>query len=88
MKVEFKQSFLTDLEKVRHESILGKIREEIELAEKATNLQELHSIKKLRGGKGYYRIRIGDYHLGLVVEEATIIFIRCLHRKDIYRYFP
>ncbi|MBP1468695.1 type II toxin-antitoxin system RelE/ParE family toxin [Candidatus Chloroploca sp. M-50] len=36
----------------------------------------------------YYRIRIGDYRLGLFVEDDTITVVRFLHRRDIYRYFP
>jgi mRNA interferase RelE/StbE len=51
-------------------------------------LQEVENLKKLRGGDRYYRIRIGDYRIGLAVEESTVIFVRFLHRKDVYRYFP
>ncbi|HEY4721787.1 MAG TPA: type II toxin-antitoxin system RelE/ParE family toxin [Anaerolineae bacterium] len=46
------------------------------------------NIKKLQGGTNYYRIRVGDYRVGLVVESDTVTFVRFLHRKDIYRYFP
>jgi len=36
----------------------------------------------------YYRIRLGDYRIGLVVNEQTVVFVRFLHRREIYRYFP
>jgi mRNA interferase RelE/StbE len=36
----------------------------------------------------YYRIRLGDYRVGLKIENNTVCFVRFLHRKDIYRYFP
>ncbi|GIK72728.1 MAG: hypothetical protein BroJett021_17160 [Chloroflexota bacterium] len=36
----------------------------------------------------YYRIRVGDYRLGLALEGDTVILVRFLHRKEIYRYFP
>lgn len=46
-------------------------------------------LKKLSGGRGaYYRIRVGDYRLGLEVEGDVVVFVRCLHRRDMYRYFP
>ncbi len=36
----------------------------------------------------YYRIRVGNYRIGLVLDEAEISFVRVLHRKEMYRYFP
>lgn len=30
----------------------------------------------------------GDYRLGFVFEHGAITFVRCLDRKEIYRYFP
>ncbi len=36
----------------------------------------------------YYRIRVGDYRIGVEVVGDEILFVRILHRKDIYRYFP
>jgi mRNA-degrading endonuclease RelE of RelBE toxin-antitoxin system len=34
------------------------------------------------------RIRLGEYRLGFVFESGAVTFVRCLHRKEIYRYFP
>lgn len=79
MKVEFKRSFVKDLERVR---------QAIERVEEAQTLQEIGNVRKLRDGEQYYRIRIGDYRLGLVLEGDRVIFVRFLHRKDVYRYFP
>jgi mRNA interferase RelE/StbE len=36
----------------------------------------------------FYRVRIGDYRIGLELAGDELIFVRCLHRKEIYRYFP
>ena len=44
--------------------------------------------RKVKGEKKFYRIRVGDYRLGVKIEGETVTFIRFLHRKDIYRYFP
>jgi len=45
-------------------------------------------LKKLRGGERYYRIRVGSYRVGILAESGRVIFVRCLPRKDLYRYFP
>ena len=67
---------------------MTRVRNTIELVEQARNLQEIKNIKKIRGGNRYYRIRIGDYRIGLVLEGDTITFVRFLPRRDIYKYFP
>ncbi len=51
-------------------------------------LNEIPNLKKLKGFPDYYRIRFGNYRVGLRIEEETIIFERVMHRKDIYRYYP
>jgi mRNA interferase RelE/StbE len=49
----------------------------------------IHNLKKLRAASGsYYRIRIGEYRIGLIFSGGIVTFVRCLHRKEIYRYFP
>ncbi|WP_202218315.1 type II toxin-antitoxin system RelE/ParE family toxin [Okeania sp. KiyG1] len=48
----------------------------------------MRNIKKLKGEEEYYRIRVGDYRLGIKVNDGIVFFVRILHRKEIYRYFP
>jgi len=88
LKVGFKRSFVKDLRRVRDKGLEARIKTAIELVEQAQNLQEIQDIKKLRSGDRYYRIRIADYRVGLVLEGDTVIFVRFLHRKDVYKYFP
>jgi mRNA interferase RelE/StbE len=49
---------------------------------------EVPNLTKLSGSSGFYRIRVSDYRIGIVVEEDEVVFVRCLHRRDIYRHFP
>jgi mRNA interferase RelE/StbE len=42
----------------------------------------------MEGSKKHSRIKIGDYRIGLFIDDKTIFFVRFLHRKEIYRYFP
>lgn len=88
MKVEYRESFLKDLRSIKDKNLLAKIRETIVSLESATALLDLQNIKKLRGSKGYYRVRIGEYRLGLIAGADSVVLVRFLNRKDIYRYFP
>lgn len=42
----------------------------------------------MEGHANFYRIRIGQYRVGIVLEAGVVDFVRFLHRKDVYRYFP
>ena len=45
---------------------------------------------KLQGYEDYYRIRVGDYRIGLRLDHdrRLVEFRRILHRSRIYRSFP
>ncbi len=88
MNVEFSESFLKDLKAVKDKSVLAKVKAAIEASEQADTLDQITQLKKMRGSREYFRIRIGDFRLGLKLEGDTLVFIRFLNRKDIYRYFP
>jgi mRNA interferase RelE/StbE len=60
----------------------------IERIEHAENISSISKLKKLKTTKSDYRIRIGDYRIGLRLEDDTIIFAAFAHRKDFYKYFP
>ncbi|NUM80206.1 type II toxin-antitoxin system RelE/ParE family toxin [bacterium] len=88
MIVEFKESFKKDLEKILDKKILVNVNSVIEQVEDSHSLDQLNKLKKLKGYKTFYRIRIGDYRIGLTIERSTVSFVRILHRKDIYKFFP
>jgi len=88
VKARFKASFSKDLQGIRERAVLRRIRETVEQFERAENLSEIANLKKLKGGENYYRARVGDYRIRIIVESDEITFVRCLHRRDIYRYFP
>ena len=88
MKTAFRKSFVGDLEALRNKKLLKRVRDFIENVESAKSLNDLPHLKKLKGEKNYFRIRIADYRVGLTLEGDTVVFVRCLDRKDIYKYFP
>lgn len=88
MKVEFRSSFARDLQKIKAKKLRLQVKEIIEHVERAESTQQIENFKKIRGTTNFFRIKMGDYRIGLILETDTIIFVRFLHRKDIYRYFP
>lgn len=90
MRSEFRKSFERDLKRIRRDrEVLGRVQQAIEAIEAAAELRGLPNLKKLSEGSGeFYRLRVGDYRIGLELEGAVVVFVRCLHRRDVYRYFP
>lgn len=88
MNVEFKNSFLTDLRKIKSEKIVLLVKEIIDDLMVVDDLNRVKNIKKLSGFKNAYRIRILNYRIGIFLVNHTIIMVRILNRKDIYKYFP
>lgn len=88
MNVKFRASFAKDLKNISNKDILKRVREAIEEIELAHNLQGISGVRKLKSAGKYYRIRVGEYRVGLILRGDTFVFVRCLDRKEIYRYFP
>jgi len=84
----FRESFEKDLSALTDPGILRRIRKMIEQVEAARTLHEIPNLKRLEAQGKYFRIRIGDYRVGFVFEQSEVTFVRCLHRREIYRYFP
>jgi mRNA interferase RelE/StbE len=89
MIIEFDRSFSKSLDKVKDASILNRVERTILQLEKANSLLDIPNVKKLTGFKDYFRIRLGDYRLGLErIDNHTVRLIIITHRKDIYKVFP
>lgn len=88
MKIEFLSKFNQDLNKIHLKSVRNSLLKVIELTQSAETLAEIPNFKKLQGFKSAYRIRIGDYRIGIFIDGNTIQFARVLNRKEIYKYFP
>ncbi|MGH9677226.1 MAG: type II toxin-antitoxin system RelE family toxin [Candidatus Acidiferrum sp.] len=88
MKTVFRTSFARDLKRLKNKSVLKRVQKAIELVESADELLTVGDIKKMGGSEGFYRIRVGDYRIGIAVEEDTVEFVRCLPRRDLYRFVP
>ncbi|MDZ4824652.1 MAG: hypothetical protein SH856_14435 [Flavobacteriales bacterium] len=88
MKVLFDKNFLRKLKKERNPFVLSEIKSLILEAERAKVLSQVRNIRKMAGHKSFYRIRFGQYRIGLSFDGDSVTIITYSHRKDIYEYFP
>jgi mRNA interferase RelE/StbE len=88
VKTAYRKKFLKDLavipSQTRRRIEVFAFEEALQLA----SLAESGKIEKLKVAQAYYRVRFGDYRVGLRLEGDTLVFERALHRKDIYKVFP
>ena len=89
MKVEYRQRFLKDLKKLRKQPVYKQLYDlTFEVLPNAKSLQDVSNVKAIAGASNRYRIRLGDYRIGIVASEEGLELLRVLHRKEFYRYFP
>jgi mRNA interferase RelE/StbE len=88
MILKIDKSFEKDFKKTGNEKLKPKLLSVLDNIQKATKISDIKNIKKLKGSSDFYRIRLGDYRIGMIVIKQEVQLIRFLHRKDIYRYFP
>ena len=88
MKTVFKNQFTKQLERLRNQKLKADVLNIILIVEQCISLNEIQNLKKLKGYKNFYRIRTGDYRIGIKIEKDIVTFAAFDHRKDIYKYFP
>lgn len=88
MNVRYEARFERDLRSIRNKNLLQRIRNVINEVKKAENTHQISNLKKLKGYETFYRIKLSDYRIGIEIVEDEIIFVRFLHRREVYRFFP
>jgi mRNA interferase RelE/StbE len=88
MKVKVQKSFEKDILKITNSSLAQKVLHIIAQIEQAKELSEIPHFKKLKTEGNFFSIRLGNFRLGLKLEQETIILLRIMDRKDIYKFFP
>lgn len=80
MVVRYRQAFLKDLKKIKGLPAYKKIFElAFVILPESTGLQDVANIKAMQGYPDRYRIRVGDYRIG--IENVG-------DGKEFYRFFP
>ena len=89
LDVEYAETFLKDLKALKSTPHYHKIIKVCftELPSCST-IREIRNLKQIVGHSAFFRIRIGDYRIGILLEENAIKILRVLHRKEVYRFFP
>lgn len=89
MKVEYRKLFLKDLKKLKNQPVYQQIYDLVfTVLPNAQSLQEIPNVKALVGTTNQYRIRVGNYRIGLELNNEKLEVARVLHRREFYRYFP
>lgn len=88
METKFRERFEKDIEDISDKVVLRHITETIVNVEKAKKPQEIINLKKMKGDPHAFRIRIGNYRIGIYIINGIVEFTRVLSRDKIYRYFP
>jgi mRNA interferase RelE/StbE len=89
VRVRVKKRFLKDLA-----TLPARTREEIELfvfetLPACSSLERIGTVERMQGHKGFYKVRFGDYRVGLRVETGGSVEVMVVaHRREIYRLFP
>lgn len=88
-KVEYTKRFLKELADLPEE-IQARIEPIVFQELESDNPFDLGYLKKMKGYLDKYKVRVGDYRIGISIEKETqtLICQRVAHRKDIYRVFP
>ena len=87
MQILFTRMFLKDLEKLTDQRLKSDLKNAVEKFEVANNLFEMTGIKKLKGHKTAFRLRIGNYKIGFHFDNDCIKMTRFLKRDAIYDFF-
>lgn len=88
MESKFRERFEKDIEDIKNKTVLIDIAKAIDNVERATKPQDILNIKKMKGDKTAFRIRIGKFRIGIYIVNGVVEFTRVLPRDKIYKYFP
>ncbi len=89
MEVQYRKQFLKDLKKLQSGHVYERIVQLVFTDLPNTQLlKEIAGVKAMKGYPNRYRIRIGNYRVGIEVHGENAEVMRVLHRGEFYRYFP
>ena len=88
MEIRYGAGFNRDLARIRNPDLSRRIGHIVEDLKAASTITEVRGVRRITGADDHYRIRIGDYRLGVSVEGDAVTLLRFAHRREIYRVFP
>jgi mRNA interferase RelE/StbE len=88
MQIEITHKFQKQVNNCTDPRIRSRVLSIIEAVIASESMNGFANLKKLTGCKSSYRIRLGDYRIGIMIDDYTVIFAAFDHRSNIYKYFP
>ena len=89
MNFETSKSFDKMVLKIKDRTIKTRLKKIIEKVAEAHSLEEISNITPIIGYPDYYRIKFGDYWVGISLEENTVWFLYFGKRdENTYKKFP
>jgi mRNA interferase RelE/StbE len=73
MELLYGKKFSKDLDAIRHETkIKAQLLILIDVIRAAGSLTDLKGVRKIERYQAYFRIKVGDYRLGIKVKQNTV----------------
>ena len=88
MKVEFRNSFLKDIKKIKSKYTTNFIQSVIENCEKAKTIAEIKDCEPLQSRGKYFKIKHGQYRFGILIDKGMVEFLKFGTRQNFYNDFP
>ena len=89
MKVAFTNKYEKQFDRLSDAKLGKQVIAAVKSIIDAERIEDIPSIKKLKGFTNAYRVRSGQYRIGLIREtDGTILIAAIDTRKDFYRAFP
>jgi mRNA-degrading endonuclease RelE of RelBE toxin-antitoxin system len=89
MNFEMSRKFEKQVYQIKDKSVKRRLSAIITKISKANSLSEISNIKPITGYPGYYRIKFGDYRIG-ISHEGDVVWLLFFGKRDesTYKKFP
>jgi mRNA-degrading endonuclease RelE of RelBE toxin-antitoxin system len=86
MNIDYKPSFRRSIEKVVDKRLKTMVAVAIASVKIAQSPKDIPKLKKMKGNKAAYRIKVsGKYRICVNIEGGLVTFVDFGHRKNIYK---
>jgi mRNA interferase RelE/StbE len=89
MEVRFSKAFEKQTTDIKDKALFERLCKVIKTVANCKTISNIPNLKPITGYSGYYRIRLGDYRIGISVEGKTVWFHFFGKRDEsTYKKFP
>lgn len=89
MQVKFSKDFEKQTASVKDKALLNRIGKIVKRVMECSSLKEVPNLIPITGSPGYFRIRMGNYRIGISLEDDTVWFLFFGKRDEsTYKKFP